>query len=81
MKSDFDDPEASYRRGYQQGAYDVIAAISHGLPESQKKALNQWLNGPVYKWRLKNIQGRDLNRTNSNPPSMPPRHLLHIEGQ
>ena len=26
MGSSFDDPEASYRRGYQQGAYSVIRA-------------------------------------------------------
>jgi len=81
MKSDFDDPEASYRRGYHQGAYDVIAAISAALSEHQRKALDQWLYGPVYTWRLRNLQGKDSRRADSNPPSIPPRDLLHIENK
>ncbi len=78
MKLDYNDPEASYRRGYQHGAFDVIKAISMALSEDQEKTLNQWLNGPVYRWRLKNLQGNDSKRADTSPSSIPPRHLLHI---
>lgn len=81
MSSDIDDPEASYRRGYHQGAFDVIAAVSEALSEVQRKELEKWLNGPVYKWRLENLRGKDLNRADSNPPSIPPRHLLKIKSR
>lgn len=76
MKSDFNDPEASYRRGYVHGAYDVIEAISDFLPAIQKKALDQWLYGPVFKWRLQNLRGESTARGDTDPAALPPRHLL-----
>jgi hypothetical protein len=34
MFDEFDDPEQSYRRGYAQGAWDVLDAVKRLLPQS-----------------------------------------------
>jgi hypothetical protein len=41
------DPEASYRRGYQQGAFDALQAIQSMTPER----LKEWAEVELAKWR------------------------------
>jgi hypothetical protein len=42
-----DDPEACFRRGYQQGAYDAVSAIQTTPIE---KVL-EWVNVTLTRWR------------------------------
>lgn len=42
-----DDPEASYRRGYQQGAQAMLDAVGR-LPVDR---LTQWVGVTLVKWR------------------------------
>jgi hypothetical protein len=49
---DFDDPEASYRRGYQQGAYAAVMAAERLMRSAVgRKKLQDWVNLTVYTWR------------------------------
>ena len=42
-----DDPEASYRRGYQQGAKAMLDAVGRLTTER----LNEWVDIALFKWR------------------------------
>lgn len=47
---DFDsqnDPEASYRRGYQQAAYDTLQAAQSMTPEQ----IREWVDVTLANWR------------------------------
>lgn len=49
---EYDDPEESYRRGYQQGAYAALTAAQRLLrSEGGRKRLQDWVNLTVHKWR------------------------------
>lgn len=51
------DPEASFRRGYQQGAYDALQAA----PSMTDKELREWVDVTLAEWRYVNQVGnRDL---------------------
>ena len=54
---EMDDAEASYRRGYQQGAFDALAAIDR-YPILRVK---EWVNNTLSRWRYQDrISNRDL---------------------
>jgi hypothetical protein len=66
---EFDDAEGSYRRGYQQGAYDFLrAAEAQGFRPSE--TLRDWVNLVLAKWRFEERQG---NRSHAppDPPGYP----------
>jgi hypothetical protein len=43
-------PEASFRRGYHQGATEAVNAIALAIPQSVAESLYSWL-GEVFAWR------------------------------
>ena len=47
-----DEPEMSFRRGYQQGAIDVFYAIERFLDPATREVLRAWIEKDVYIWRM-----------------------------
>ena len=54
----FSDPEMSYRRGYEHGAWEIFNAIEHLLPASAREDARTWIRQEVRHWRAENIAGR-----------------------
>lgn len=64
--SEQNDPEASYRRGYQQGAFDALASaekVGFRCPE----ALRKWVDIVLYDWRY----GKKKSDRSVMPPDAP----------
>jgi hypothetical protein len=47
-----EDPEESFRRGYEHAAIEVFHAIERFLDPSTREALRIWIEEDVYVWRL-----------------------------
>jgi hypothetical protein len=60
MADEMHDPEMSYRRGYQQGAWAVLNAIKHCLSVHQSSIVHAWIAEDVQKWRLANLRGESM---------------------
>src|SRR4051794_6926160 len=57
--SSFDDPEMSYRRGYEHGASQLFEEIAHLLPEAVARDIKGWIFHEIHtKWRLPNLTGK-----------------------
>lgn len=66
---EFDDPEKSYRRGYQQGAHHALEAASK-LRDSDSSGwvkLRDWVGILIHRWRY---QTPSADR--GTPPPPPP---------
>ena len=48
-----DEPEMSFRRGYEQGAIDVFCAIERFLDPATREVLRAWIEKDVSIWRVK----------------------------
>jgi hypothetical protein len=48
-----DEPEMSFRRGYEQGAIDVFCAIERFLDPATREVLRAWIEKDVSIWRAK----------------------------
>src|SRR5260370_18871360 len=48
-----DEPEMSFRRGYQQGAIEVFYAIERFLDPATREVLQAWIEKDVFMWRVK----------------------------
>ena len=51
--AEHDEPEMSFRRGYQQGAIEVFHAIERFLDPATREVLQNWIEKDVYIWRVK----------------------------
>jgi hypothetical protein len=58
------DPEASYRRGYQQGAFDAVEALKTMTTDQ----VRVWVDETLANWRNNQIDNRNL---------LPPRPWLN----
>jgi len=67
------DPEACYRRGFAQGAKEVVAAVAALLPNGAATKLQQWLDDDLAQWRSANLQG--LDSTRHHTPHLNPKSL------
>jgi hypothetical protein len=59
MSDDFglmNDPETSYRRGYEQGAFDALEAIKT-MPSGK---VREWIDVTLADWRRDQIDNRNL---------------------
>jgi len=56
-----DEPEMSFRRGYQQGAIDVFLAIERCLDPTTREVLQAWIEKDVSMWRAKAMLGHPPN--------------------
>jgi hypothetical protein len=56
-----DEPEMSFRRGYQQGAIDVFYAIEQFLDPATREVLRAWIEKDVFMWRVKAMLGHPPN--------------------
>ena len=52
-----DEPEMSFRRGYQQGAIEVFYAIERFLDPTTREVLKDWIEKDVFMWRAKAMLG------------------------
>ena len=57
MADEMHDPEMCYRRGYHQGAQQVLDAIKHHLPMQQSSIVHAWIAEDVLKWRVAGLKG------------------------
>jgi hypothetical protein len=66
VSEEMNDPESSYRRGYQQGAYHALeAAQAAGF--TSPRSLREWVDIKVHKWRY----GPTRAKRNVPPPKAP----------
>jgi hypothetical protein len=66
--NEYDDPEDSYRRGYEQGAYAAtIAAERLALLPGGLERLRRWAGIDVHRWRY-----LDQPTNRSISPPLPP---------
>lgn len=76
------DPEMSYRRGYQQGAWETFRKVQACLPPDVHDIIKLWIEKDLYEWRLANMRGesgRDSNglTTGALPPTWRLGNLTH----
>lgn len=48
-----DDPEMSFRRGYEHGAIETFHAVEKFLDPATREVLRAWIEKDVYVWRVK----------------------------
>jgi hypothetical protein len=51
------DPEMSYRRGYQDGALETLRAVERFLDPATRKLVQAWIEQDINGWRLKAMLG------------------------
>jgi len=56
-----DEPEMSFRRGYQQGAIELFYAIEPFLDPATREVVRAWIEKDVYIWRVKAMLGQPPN--------------------
>jgi hypothetical protein len=83
MTDEMHDPEMSYRRGYHQGAQQVLDAIKHFLPVRQSSIVHAWIAEDLGKWRVAALKGESKREHNgSTVMCQPPtKRLSSISGQ
>ena len=52
-----EDPEESFRRGYEHAAIETFHAIERFLDPSTREVLRTWIEKDVYIWRLNAMLG------------------------
>jgi hypothetical protein len=55
------EPEMSFRRGYQQGVIDIFCAIERCLDPATREVLQAWIEKDVSMWRAKAMLGHPPN--------------------
>jgi hypothetical protein len=51
------DPEMAYRRGYQDGALEMLRAVERFLDPATRNVAHDWIEHDVNGWRLKAMLG------------------------
>jgi hypothetical protein len=52
------DPEMAYRRGYQDGASEMLSAVERFLDPAARQIARSWIKQDIDGWRLKAMLGR-----------------------
>jgi hypothetical protein len=52
------DPEMSYRRGYQDGALEMLRAVERFLDPTTRQVARGWIEQDINGWRLKAMLGQ-----------------------
>ena len=52
------DPEMFYRRGYQDGALEMLRAVERLLDPATRQVVRSWIEQDINGWRLKAMLGR-----------------------
>jgi hypothetical protein len=52
------DPEMSYRRGYQDGALEMFRAVERFLDPTARQVVRGWIEQDINGWRLKAMLGQ-----------------------
>jgi hypothetical protein len=77
MESEMNDAEGSYRRGYYQGAWDVIQAVLPSLSHEDRLQLERWHTTDVHRWRYESTRKRGPD-DHIGRAIMPPRTKLKL---
>ena len=56
--SEKNDPEMAYRRGYQDGASEMLQAIERFLDPAAQRTARRWIKQDINGWRLKAMLGQ-----------------------
>ena len=56
-----EEPEMSFRHGYQQGAIEVFCAIERFLGPATREVLQAWIEKDVFMWQVKAMLGHPPN--------------------
>jgi hypothetical protein len=67
MADEYDDPEMSYRRGYEHGAWKLFEAIDRFLPRGTAAAVRKWIEVDVKRWRIGNMRGETGRKEGVDP--------------
>jgi hypothetical protein len=51
------DPDMSYRRGYQDGAFEMFRAVERFLDPGARDVVRAWLDKDIYAWQLAALRG------------------------
>jgi hypothetical protein len=51
------DPEMAYRRGYQDGALEMLRAVERFLDPATREVVRSWIEHDINGWRLKAVLG------------------------
>jgi hypothetical protein len=51
------DPEMAYRRGYQDGALEMLRAVERFLDPATREVVRAWIEQDINGWRLKAMLG------------------------
>lgn len=57
MIAEHDDPEMSYRRGYQQCAQQLFEVLQPFLPPDAREIVRQWVGRDLANWRVAAMRG------------------------
>ena len=57
MTPERNDPEMSYRRGYQQGAQELFNVIEGALPPECRQIVKPWIGLDLAQWRVAAMRG------------------------
>jgi hypothetical protein len=52
------DPEMSYRRGYQDGALETLRAVERFLDPTTQQVARSWIEQDINGWRLRAMLGQ-----------------------
>ena len=52
------DPEMSYRRGYQDGALEMLRVLERFLDPATRQVARGWIEQDINGWRLKAVLGQ-----------------------
>jgi hypothetical protein len=81
MADEMHDPEMCYRRGYHQGAQQVLDAIKHCLPVQQRSIVHAWIAEDLLKWRVAGLKGESKrDHDGSTVMCQPPKERLSSIG-
>jgi hypothetical protein len=73
-RQEFEDRECSYRRGFQQGAYESVRQVEAG---TDLTTVRNWALDDVYRWRIEAMRELAQGKT---PKRLPPPRLAGCDG-
>jgi hypothetical protein len=73
MPYENNDPEMSYRRGYQHGAFETFRAVEQFLDPVMREIVRTWIEKDINGWRIA--------ATRSRPPTWRLTNLNVIKSQ
>jgi|SRR5271168_1846885 len=74
----FDDPEKSYRRGYEHGAWHLFEFVKSDLSSAKRAEALDWIQRDIRNWRVANLRGETARRNGFADVSIVPPPAPHL---